>query len=83
MPYPLDQSSKSLSFQAVKLSLWAPSGLNREPDDYAYHYSFHYQEFGPVCGLDYLLTLPFGLGSPCLVSTPSLCRAWLGIDMGI
>ena len=32
-----------------------------------------------VCGLDYTFTIPFGLGVPRLVSTPSSCDAWLGI----
>ena len=32
-----------------------------------------------VCGLDYPFTIPFGLGAPRLVSTPSSCDAWLGI----
>lgn len=32
-----------------------------------------------VCGLDYTFTIPFGLGAPHLVSTPSSCDAWLGI----
>ena len=32
-----------------------------------------------VCGLDYTFTVPFGLGVPRLVSTPSSCDAWLGI----
>ena len=32
-----------------------------------------------VCGLDYPFTIPFGLGAPRLVSTPSSYDAWLGI----
>jgi hypothetical protein len=32
-----------------------------------------------VCGLDYPFTIAFALGAARLVSTPSHCRAWLGI----
>ena len=32
-----------------------------------------------VCGLDYTFTIPFSLGVPRLVSTPSSYDAWLGI----
>ena len=32
-----------------------------------------------VCGLDYTFIIPFSLGVPRLVSTPSSCDAWLGI----
>jgi hypothetical protein len=32
-----------------------------------------------VCGLDYPFTIPFSLGAPRLVSTPSSYDAWFGI----
>ena len=49
-----------------------------EPTDFLTSYGFRRRQYG-VCGLDYPFTLAFALGAARLVSTPSRCRAWLGI----